>query len=86
MVRGGFNLKSQGLASAFTVPDQPRIGLPTNPAQMTTAARFGGLVAAYQTASGVENDSATNTNGSDCGTALATNGCKSAYGKNLSVG
>ena len=48
MVRGGFSLKSQGFASALTVPDQPCMGLPTNPAQMTTAARFGGLVAAYQ--------------------------------------
>ena len=65
MVRGGFSLKSQGFASALTVPDQPCIGLPTNPAQMTTAARFGGLVAAYQTASGAENDSATSTNRSN---------------------
>jgi hypothetical protein len=86
MVRGGFNLKSQGFASALSAPDQPGSGFLTNPAQMTTAARFCGLVAAYQTASGAENDSATSTNRSTCGTAALTNGRKSAYRKNLSVG
>ena len=53
------------VGAALSVPDQPCIGLPTNPAQMTTAARFCGLVAAYQTASGAENDSATSTNRSN---------------------
>jgi hypothetical protein len=46
------------VGAALSVPDQPCIGLPTNPVQMTTAARFCGLVAAYQTASSAENDSA----------------------------
>jgi len=65
IARGGFSLKSQGFASAFNAPDHPSTGFPTNPVQMTTAVRFGGAVAAYQTASGVENDSATSTNGSN---------------------
>ena len=87
MARGGFSLKSQGLAIAFTTPDHPSTGFPTKPAQMTMAARFvGGAVAAYQTASGVENDSATSTNCSNGGTAAPTIGRKSAYCKNLSVG
>ena len=59
IVRGGFSRKSQGFASPFTIPDQRRTGLLTNPAQIMTATRFCALVAAYQRASGVENDSAT---------------------------
>jgi len=79
-------VNSQGRATAFASGDQAAIGLKTKPAQMTNAVRFGGFEAANSTARGVENDSASSTNGSVLGTAALTNVRNSEYGKSLLVG
>jgi len=51
---------------------RPSIGGDTNPAQMTTAFRFFGRLAAMLTAKGDENDSAKIANGSDLGSTDCT--------------
>jgi hypothetical protein len=79
-------MKIQGFATHFTIHDHLPIGLKTNPAHKITAARFGGFVAAYASAMGVENDSAKSTNGSALGIAASTKGTRSAYERNLPVG
>jgi len=79
-------MKNQGLATAFTRLDQFAMGFRTNPAHVTTAARFDGFVIAYFSAMGVENDSAKITNGSVLGTAALRSGSSSLYGRNLFVG
>jgi hypothetical protein len=56
---------------------QPRTGLVANPAQRTRPFKLGGSVAAYWIASGVENDSAMSTNGSEGGVAECTRGINS---------
>jgi hypothetical protein len=86
MRRGGLNLKNQGFATPFTIHDHPAMGLKTNPAHLTTPARFGGLEAAYPSAMGVENDSAKSTKGPALGTASLTNGSSSACERNFCVG
>src|ERR1700726_4850431 len=86
MRRGGLNLNNQSFATLLTIQDQPARGLKTNPAHMTTPARFGGFVAAYPRAMGVENDSAKSTKGPALGTAALTDGSSSAFERNFSVG
>jgi hypothetical protein len=53
---------------------------------MITAARFGGFVAAYFNATGVEYDSAKSAKRSVLGTASFTSWSSPLYGINLSVG
>src|SRR5580693_10704832 len=61
-------------------------GLVINPAHKINPTRFGGRVAANIAASGVENDSATSTNGVSAGTISATKGRRSSYERNRCAG